>query len=218
MNAALETLLHSPLLPEYAERIQAKLRDEAQRRAKFYDEITEEHKWEFIEGQVIMHSPAKNRHLCAVMNITTLMNHYVRINQLGAVRTEKCMCRFQRNDYEPDVVFFGTEKAAQFDSLTMLFPPPDLVVEVLSDSTAERDRGVKFEDYERHVPEYWIVDAQTEVVEQYVKRESGYLLKMKAGNGNLLSEAITGFVLPVRAVFDEVENLAALKQITASPL
>ncbi len=150
------------------------------------------------------------------MNITSILNLYVMVNRMGAVRTQKCMCRFQRNDYEPDVVFFGTEKAAKFDSLTMLFPPPDLVVEVLSDSTAERDRGVKFEDYQRHVPEYWIVDAEAEVVEQYVQRESGYVLKMKAINGELLCEAIPGLMLPVRAMFDEAESLEALKRITAA--
>ena len=216
MNDLLEAILHSPLLPEYSERIQAKLRDEAERRQKFYEEITEEHKWEFIDGQVIMHSPAKNRHLVAVMNITALMNHFVRVNRLGAVRTEKCMCRFQRNDYEPDVVFFGTEKAAKFDATTMLFPPPDLVVEVLSDSTAERDRGVKFEDYERHVPEYWIVDVEAEVVEQYVRVADGYELRMKAGNGVLICSAIFGFELPVRAIFDEAANLEALKVITSA--
>lgn len=216
MNDLLEAILHSPLLPEYSERIQAKLREEAERRQKFYEEITEEHKWEFIDGQVLMHSPAKNRHLYAVKHITMLMSTFVSINQLGVVHTEKCMCRFQRNDYEPDVVFFGAEKAAKFDSTTMLFPPPDLVVEVLSDSTAERDRGVKFEDYERHVAEYWIVDAEAEVVEQYVKRDDGYMLKMKAGNGELVCEAIPGFNLPVKAMFTEAENLVALKVITSA--
>ena len=216
MNDLLEAILHSPLLPEYSERIQAKLREEAERRQRFYEEITEEHKWEFIEGQVIMHSPAKNRHLFAVKHITMLASTFVSIHRLGVVHTEKCMCRFQRNDYEPDVVFFGNDKASKFDSTTMLFPPPDLVVEVLSDSTAERDRGVKFEDYERHVREYWIVDAEAEVVEQYVATDAGYELKMKAGNGLLMSAAIPGFELPVRAIFDEGANLEALKNITSA--
>jgi len=44
--------------------------------------------------------------------------------------------------------------------------PPDLVVEVLSPSTAKRDRGVKLERY-RHfqVPEYWIVDAERRTID-----------------------------------------------------
>ncbi len=213
MESVLEPILHSPRLPEYFREIGKRLRAEAERRQKFYAEVTAEGKWEFIDGQVIMHSPAMNRHLYAVKHITLLLDLHVRLRKLGVVHTEKCMCKFPRNDYEPDVVFFGPEKAAAFHAKTMLFPPPDLAVEVLSDSTAKHDRGVKFEDYEQHVPEYWIVDADAEVVEQYVRRPEGYLLKVKAATGELMSEAVTDFSVPVRAIFDEAENLKALESL-----
>lgn len=43
---------------------------------------------------------------------------------------------------------------------------PDLVLEVLSRSTAELDRGLKKQTYARHgVPEYWIVDPERETIE-----------------------------------------------------
>ncbi len=45
---------------------------------------------------------------------------------------------------------------------------PDLVVEVLSPSTAAIDRGLKMETYARHgVPEYWIADPEKEQFEVY---------------------------------------------------
>jgi Uma2 family endonuclease len=45
---------------------------------------------------------------------------------------------------------------------------PDLVIEILSPSTAGRDRGIKRERYElAAVPEYWIVDPDAELVEVY---------------------------------------------------
>jgi len=45
---------------------------------------------------------------------------------------------------------------------------PDLVVEILSPSTAKLDRGAKLQAYERAgVREYWIVDPDARVVEQY---------------------------------------------------
>lgn len=213
MDSVLEPILHSPRLPEYFREIERRLREESERRQKFYDEVTDERKWEFIDGQVIMHSPAMSRHLYAVKHLTKLLDTYVSIRQLGVVHTEKCMCRFPRNDYEPDVVFFGVEKAGDFNAKTMLFPPPDLVVEVLSDSTAKNDRGVKFEDYGQHVPEYWIIDADQEIVEQYVQRPEGYHLKIKAASGDLASEAVPGFSIPVRAIFDEAENLGTLQQL-----
>lgn len=43
---------------------------------------------------------------------------------------------------------------------------PDLVVEILSPSTAKKDRGVKLKLYRRQrVAEYWIVDPDERVVE-----------------------------------------------------
>ncbi len=213
MESVLEPILHSPRLPEYFRQIEKRLSEEAEMRQKFYEEITESGKWEFIDGQVIMHSPAMNRHLYAVKHLTQLLDLFVRRHHLGVVHTEKCLCKFPRNDYEPDVVFFGKEKAATFAPKTMLFPPPDLVIEVLSDSTAKHDRGVKFEDYEQHVREYWIVDADAGVVEQYVRREDGYLLKIKAASGDLISEVVPGFAVPVVAIFDEAANLKALEML-----
>jgi Uma2 family endonuclease len=52
---------------------------------------------------------------------------------------------------------------------------PDLVVEILSPSTAERDRTLKLALYERHgVPEYWLVDTENRRVHQYRLGDRGY--------------------------------------------
>ena len=96
----------------------------------------------------------------------------------------------------------------------MKFPVPDLVVEVLSESTEPRDRGVKFEDFQAHgVGEYWIVDAGRAVIEQYVLRGAAFELVLKSGSGELRSEVVPGFVVPVRAFFSAAENLAALREM-----
>jgi Uma2 family endonuclease len=60
---------------------------------------------------------------------------------------------------QPDVVFFTTLRRRQIDLRSAIRVVPDLVVEVLSRSTAARDRGRKLELFERYgVPEYWILD------------------------------------------------------------
>jgi Uma2 family endonuclease len=188
------------------------MRAEAQRRAQFYAEMTPSEKVEFIDGEVVMHSPARNVHLDATFNVGTLMGNYVRLHRLGVVKIEKCLCVFPRNDYEPDIVFFGSEKAAQLTPETMKFPIPDLVVEILSESTEARDRGVKFEDYAAHgVREYWLIDAERKVIEQFVLRGDDYHLQTKTGSGEIVSEVISGFKAPVAACFDEAANLAAMQ-------
>src|SRR5262245_5741923 len=55
--------------------------------------------------------------------------------------------------------------------------PPDLLVEILSPSTSERDQGLKKSLYERAgVPEYWVIDPKARRLEQYVLEDGRYTL------------------------------------------
>lgn len=197
----------SPLLPDVAREIDAILSAERERRTRFYQELTPEMKAEFIDGEVVLHSPARLSHLLVSSHIYTLLNDFVRRHDLGVVLYEKCLCVFPRNDYEPDIVFFTKDRLAALPLATMKFPPPDLIVEILSESTEERDRGVKFDDYEAHgVREYWIVDPEGGIVEQYVKADDGFELRMKSTTGDLKSQVISGFTAPIPAFFDAALN------------
>jgi Uma2 family endonuclease len=214
LETLIEPLRHSPQLVEAVDLLSRQIARERESRARFYEEMTPEQKIEFIDGEVVLHSPAKNRHLDATALLMNLISNHVRIHGLGTVKTEKCLCVFPRNDYEPDIVYFSPEKSVGLTPDTLLFPIPDLIVEVLSESTESRDRGVKFEDYAAHgVGEYWIVDPEAESVEQYVLQtgDAGYELRTKAATGTLTSPVVTGFTIPVRAIFDDSENLAALR-------
>jgi Uma2 family endonuclease len=214
-DADLAALLASPRLPDFARTINDRLREEAERRQKFYEEMSDEVKMELIDGNVILHSPAKARHVRVKNNILGLLRSFVIDRDLGEVLDEKTLCVFPRNDYEPDIVFFGPEKAAAIAPATMKFPVPDLVVEVLSESTEERDRGVKFQDYEAHgVREYWIVEPGEEFLEQYVERGGRYELRMKSGSGEIESVAIPGFRVPIAAFFDPKQSLRVARALS----
>jgi len=213
-SSILDALLDSPVLPEIIQEAQSALLTEAKLRKKFYVDITPEHKWEFIQGEVIMHSPALNRHLAASQHYYDLLSAYVRVNRLGLVRHEKAMTSFPRNDYEPDVMFFGVAKSQLITPDTLRFPIPDMIVEVLSPSTESRDRGVKFLDYALHGgEEYWVVDTVAETVELFRLSGQEYPPAEKLMDGILSSAVIPGFMIPVRAIFDEGANLEALKEI-----
>ena len=110
--------------------------------------------------------------------------------------------------------FFGKEKTAALHDDQTIFPVPDFIVEVLSDSTEERDRGVKFRDYAlHHVAEYWIIDAETETLEQYRLVGDEYVLVATFQKGVVECSVIPGFKIPVRAIFDQavqVETLAGM--------
>ncbi len=223
MNALLEPLIASPDLPRHIETLGRLLADERARRERFYDEIDEQQKMEFINGEVVMHSPSKIRHIDAVGNLYFLLKFYVAKHDLGWVGSEKGLVCLTRNDYEPDIVFYRQEKAALLQPDQMKLPAPDLIVEVLSPSTEERDRGIKLEDYAAHgVREYWIIDPVAECVEQHVRVEpyrpdtpgTYQQLTLKTGDLLITSVVVPGFQVPVRALFDRQANLAALAVLT----
>jgi len=54
---------------------------------------------------------------------------------------------------------------------------PDLIVEILSPSTASNDRGHKKDIYEKcGIPEYWIISSKEKSVEVYLLRNGRYVL------------------------------------------
>lgn len=112
-------------------------------------------KAEFINGEVVVHSPALDRHNAAVLFLGSLLHAFVTDRNLGLVRAEKALVELTRNSYEPDVCYFGPAKAAAIQPDQLYYPAPDLVVEVLSKATKKADRETKFEDYAAHgVAEY----------------------------------------------------------------
>ncbi len=211
----IKDLLSRPDAPIILNEANEHLKEEIKRRQQFYNDITEYEKAEFINGEIIIHSPVKKEHNDVSVWLSRLISTYVSKHQLGYVGYEKIMIALTRNDYEPDICFFEIAKSKEFKKGQSLFPAPDLVVEVLSKGTAANDRGVKFEDYQLHgVLEYWLIDPVKQVVEQYrLTRQKKYELILKAKQGMLECKAIKGFKIKIEAIFDEKENLAELGRI-----
>lgn len=196
-------LLDLPSAPKVLDQMILALEEEKTRRLQFYADIDDDMKAEFINGEVIIHYPVKLEHTDSTGNIFKLLSIFVQVNDLGYVGFEKVLVAFSRNDYEPDVVFFDKTKSKDFKKGMWKFPIPDLVVEVVSKSTEQRDRGLKFEDYEAHgVKEYWIVDAEKETVEQYILKSKKFDLTLKANRGLITSKVIRGFEVDIKAFFN----------------
>jgi Uma2 family endonuclease len=218
MEITVSEILKSPGAVLIYQEMQTVLEDEARRREEFREWLTEDVKAEFINGEIVLHSPVKRGHLRASDNLYNLLRNFAQKNQLGATAVEKALVALTRNDYEPDICFWGNEKAATFDDNTMLHPAPDFVVEILSPSTKKHDRETKFEDYALHgVREYWIIDPDKQTVEQFallMPTDTSYLPYGKFIPGDdIKSIALPGFEIPVAAIFDEKANFEALKNL-----
>lgn len=215
MDEILQPILHSPRLKEYVNELSSYLKTEEERREIFYKEVTEQQKAEFINGEIIFHSPVVRKHNQVGLRLIKILDTFVSTRRLGLVGYEKLLIRLTRNDFEPDICFFRKEVADTFSDKTMFFPAPDFLVEILSKSTEKNDRGVKFEDYAFHgVKEYWIIDPDNETVEQYLlDNEKKFQLLVKLNNGIIYSKSVTGFSIPVLALFNDDVSNDTLKQM-----
>ena len=81
------------------------------------------------------------------------------------------------NSFIPDVVVVLKSNEKILAGRKNIYGAPDMVVEVLSYSTRNRDLGVKKDTYEAQgVREYWIVDPWAKSVAVYLLRDGKYFL------------------------------------------
>jgi Uma2 family endonuclease len=108
------------------------------------------------------------------------------------------------NVVEPDLFFLSNER---LDRLTRknVQGAPDLVMEVLSESTRRTDEVRKRKLYERvDVLEYWLVDAELETVEVYRKIGGGFDRPIElscAAGDSLTTPLLPGFRVPLAKLF-----------------
>ncbi len=181
----------------------ALLRREEAKQA-FVDELSPETKAEWIDGEPVYHSPARRGHNATRHAIETLLGILCAGDLRNEVSSEKAMMKVMDNLYEPDVAVW-VELDSEFEDEMIIYPPCDLVVEVLSKKTAKTDRGSKFINYAKAgITEFWIVDVDKEKVEQYLNEDSAYAIHSVLGfEDTVRSSTLAGLELPVAAFFSQ---------------
>lgn len=89
----LDTLVQQRDAFKIMERGQSVLEKEKEVRQQFYDLIHEDIKAEFINGEVVMHSPVRLEHWNVSNNLAYSITGHVKQHKLGKVGTEKVMIR-----------------------------------------------------------------------------------------------------------------------------
>ena len=104
---------------------------------------------------------------------------------------------------QPDLIFISNARAGIILE-NWIAGAPDLVVEVLSPSTAAYDRATKLPIYaEAGVPEVWLIDPQAKLVEFLKLQGKKYFVEAPlAGDQTLASNLFPGWQLPLSDLFD----------------
>lgn len=171
---------------------------------EFLEWLDEDTLAEWVDGEVIMTSPASLRHQTINRFLAQVMGIYVEQHDLGEIILAPFQMKLETSGREPDLMFVAQEHRNQLAE-TYLNGPADLAVEIISPESVGRDRGDKFYEYEQAgVPEYWLLDPQTQRAEFYqLDREGRYHLTTPDGDGIYRSVVMSGFWLRVNWLWQQ---------------
>lgn len=129
---------------------------------------------ELIEGEVYISPSPKLRHQRAVETLYRLLHAFCQGRRAGEVHVAPLDVHLPSGDViQPDVIFVSESNRAILKD--WIRGVPDLLIEVISPESAERDRIVKRRLYEQNgVREYWLADPEAPAVEVLVLSATVY--------------------------------------------
>ncbi len=171
-----------------------------------YMNTSDEVRCQLIDGELVLAPSPTDKHQAVSAEMFVALRQFVRQRRLGIVRFAPLDVVFPNHEvFQPDILFVSDDRA---DIITEanIQGAPDLVVEILSPSSARYDRGHKQTVYAREgVREYWIVDPAAETVEVLSESAAGWTLAATFGfEDDLVSPLLPGFAVALGQVFTAV--------------
>ncbi len=167
---------------------------------QFLDWADEDTLAEWVDGEIVMTSPASARHQLLKSFILSVLAPFVAIHDLGIILDAPFQMKLPTSGREPDIFYIAKAHAARLRP-TYVNGPADLVIELISDESVDRDRRIKFEEYQAGgVREYWLIDPRSgqERGDFYQLDDDGrYRLIPADHEGVYHSRAVPGFRLRV---------------------
>ncbi len=158
---------------------------------------------QLIDGEVIIGMPPIIKHQRIVGKILFLLMTIA--NKIGgeALTAPTEVYLDTHNIYEPDVLYLRPDSDCVVEE-KRIKGAPDLVVEILSPSTAKYDREQKYRTYQQHgVGEYWIVDPIHETIEVWTLGEAGLFKRQGAYWADDTFESVMlAEDVPVKGLYD----------------
>jgi len=160
---------------------------------------------EIIDGEHYMTPSPIPRHQRISKCLLIQLESFVRHQQVGEVFSAPIDVILSDVDVVvPDLIFISRERSSIITGKNIQ-GAPDLIIEILSPSTAERDRRLKRKTYAKFgVTEYWIVDPEICTVHILRLREGDYhTVNTFSLQQNLTSPLFQGLSLPLTEIFEE---------------
>ena len=156
---------------------------------------------ELIEGDFYVVPAPSFNHQSFLRNLSIILWDFVRANGLGVVLWAPTdVVLSETTVVQPDILFVSNERR-EIITEANVSGAPDLVVEILSPGTMERDKELKLNLYARHgVREYWIVDPDARSV-QVLELEADAISDSNYTSGTVFSSLLPGFNVSLEDIF-----------------
>ncbi|XOF33814.1 MAG: Uma2 family endonuclease [Candidatus Electrothrix sp. YB6] len=158
---------------------------------------------QLIAGELIMSPSPIPLHQAVIMELAFQMLRFVKSKERGQVFIAPLDVALDENNiFQPDIFFISKDHLSIIGE-KMIKGAPDLVVEVLSPSSAYHDLRTKFRAYARAgVQEYWIVDPGRKSVEVFTSSGEKFQLHQEVeGEGEVQSVTLAGFSVALETIF-----------------
>ncbi|MDA8333434.1 MAG: Uma2 family endonuclease [Peptococcaceae bacterium] len=154
---------------------------------------------EWVDGEVIVLSPATTFHQKVKIFLVELMGVFARRYQSGDVLDAPFAVRLPerlRRVREPDIIFVRREQVSRLKK-AFFEGGPDVVVEIVSPDSRTRDRRDKYGEYEAaEVGEYWLIDPERRKAEFFRLGADGrFYPETLDAQGIFRSKTLPGFWL-----------------------
>lgn len=167
-------------------------------------------RYQLIEGELVKMASPNDPHQIFIAEL-----YFAARSQIGApgafeIRISPFDVAIdEHNTFQPDLLFASSERRHIFDGHGIT-GAPDVVVEVLSESTRQRDFNVKLPVYGRNgVREAWMADLRVQTVSKYVGDGATMTLTTVYGADDVLvSDAIPGLAIDLAPIFALIRGAA----------
>jgi Uma2 family endonuclease len=175
-------------------------------------EIDADYRSEYLNGEIYAMSGASIEHGIIISNLITELRPALRGGPCRIVANDLRVKVDETDLYTyPDLVVVCGEQEYEIKRRGMSLLNPTLLIEVLSGSTEDYDRGTKFKHY-RQIPslrEYVLVSQGERRIERYFRKDTGdWLLSEIAGEEGSLALLSVTAVLHLSEVYADIEFAA----------
>ena len=168
-----------------------------------YLRTADDERYELLSGELVMSPSPKEIHQYILGRLFLRLGTFIYGRNLGKVYCSPFDVVLSDTDVvQPDLLFVSNSRESIITEENVR-GAPDLVVEILSPATAERDRTVKLDLYARYgVREYWIVDPDDKKITVLVRGESRFeVVGIYEAEESLRSPTLAGFSIALREIF-----------------